>query len=91
MVKGIGPVYASRLIGGSGTAGFDVIEQAPERLREIDGIGAERASKITFGWADRKVIREIMVFLHARGVSTTRAGSNLQDLWAIFWLPTSAR
>ena len=52
---------------------FEVIEQSPARLREIDGIGEKRAKKITSGWADQKVIREIMVFLHAHGVSTSRA------------------
>jgi exodeoxyribonuclease V alpha subunit len=42
-------------------------------LREIGGIGEKRARKITAGWADQKVIRDIMVFLHAHGVSTSRA------------------
>ena len=73
MVKGIGPVYASRLVEAFGTAVFEVIEQSPARLQEIDGIGKKRANKITSGWADQKVIREIMVFLHAHGVSTSRA------------------
>ena len=73
MVKGIGPVYASRLVEAFGTGVFDVIEQSPLRLREIDGIGRKRAHRITAGWADQKVIREIMVFLHAHGVSTSRA------------------
>jgi exodeoxyribonuclease V alpha subunit len=73
MVKGIGPVYASRLVKAFGAQVFAVIEQTPERLREVDGIGAVRARKITSGWADQKVIREIMVFLHAHGVSTSRA------------------
>jgi exodeoxyribonuclease V alpha subunit len=73
MVKGIGPVYAGRLVGAFGTAVFDIIEQTPARLLEIEGIGKKRAKKITAGWADQKVIREIMVFLHAHGVSTSRA------------------
>jgi exodeoxyribonuclease V alpha subunit len=73
MVKGIGPVYASRLVEAFGTKVFDTIERTPERLREIDGIGEIRARKITSGWADQKVIREIMVFLHGHGVSTSRA------------------
>jgi len=73
MVKGIGPVYASRPASAFGTGVFDVIEQTPERLREIDGVGEKRARKITSGWADQKVTREIMVFLHAHGVSTSRA------------------
>jgi exodeoxyribonuclease V alpha subunit len=73
MVKGIGPVYAGRLVKAFGAAVFDTIEQTPERLREVDGIGDIRAKKITSGWADQKVIREIMVFLHGNGVSTSRA------------------
>lgn len=73
MVKGIGPIYAGRLVKAFGAGVFDVIEQSPARLREIDGIGEVRAKKITSGWADQKIIREIMVFLHAHGVSTSRA------------------
>jgi exodeoxyribonuclease V alpha subunit len=73
MVKGIGPVYAGRLVKAFGAAVFDVIEQTPARLREVEGIGEIRARKITSGWADQKIIREIMVFLHGNGVSTSRA------------------
>ena len=39
MVKGIGPVYAKRLVQAFGEGVFELIEQAPERLREVDGIG----------------------------------------------------
>jgi len=73
MVKGIGPVYAGKLVKAFGAGVFDVVEQTPARLREIDGIGEIRARKIVTGWADQKVIREIMVFLHGHGVSTSRA------------------
>lgn len=73
MVKGIGPIYAGKLVGAFGVSVFDVIEQSPQRLREIQGIGEIRAKKITSGWADQKIIRNIMVFLHAHGVSTSRA------------------
>ena len=73
MVKGIGPVYAGRLVKAFGTDVFDVIDLSPARLEEIDGIGKKRAQKITSSWADQRIIREIMVFLHAHGVSTSRA------------------
>jgi exodeoxyribonuclease V alpha subunit len=53
---------------------FDIIEQTPERLREVEGSGAIYARKITSGWADQKIIREIMVFLHGNGVSTSSGG-----------------
>src|SRR6188472_1717208 len=73
MIRGIGPVYARRMVRMFGQDVFDVIEASPERLREIGGIGPMRAKKITSAWADQKVIREIMVFLHAHAVGTARA------------------
>ena len=73
MIKGIGPIYGERLVRAFGEAVFDVIEQQPERLREVEGIGPKRAERIVAGWADQKVIREIMIFLHSHGVSTSRS------------------
>jgi exodeoxyribonuclease V alpha subunit len=73
MIRGIGPIYAKRLVRAFGEAVFDVIEDQPERLRQVDGIGPKRAERIIAEWADQKVIREIMIFLHSHGVSTSRA------------------
>src|SRR3954447_5108783 len=73
MVKGIGPVYAGRLVRAFGEGVFDVVEGEPDRLREVDGIGPKRMARIVRGWADQKVVREIMLFLHAHGVGTSRA------------------
>ena len=39
----------------------------------MPGIGPQRAARIVAGWAEQKVIREIMLFLHANGVGTSRA------------------
>ena len=52
---------------------FDVIEAEPEQLRQVDGIGPIRAARITTAWAEQKVVRKIMVFLHSHGVGTARA------------------
>jgi exodeoxyribonuclease V alpha subunit len=73
LIKGIGPHFAKRLVAAFGEAVFDVIEKAPRRLLEVDGIGATRLARITAGWADQKAIREIMVFLQSHGVGTARA------------------
>jgi exodeoxyribonuclease V alpha subunit len=73
MIRGIGPVYAKRMVKMFGKDVFDLIEMEPEKLREVEGIGPKRADKITSAWADQKVIREIMVFLHSHGVGTARA------------------
>ena len=73
MIRGIGPVYGKRLVQAFGEAVFDVIEEQPERLQKVEGIGPKRAERIVAGWADQKVIREIMIFLHSHGVSTSRS------------------
>jgi exodeoxyribonuclease V alpha subunit len=73
MIRGIGPVYAKKLVRAFGEAVFDVIEQEPGRLREVTGIGPKRAERIIAGWAEQKIIREIMLFLHGNGVGTSRA------------------
>src|SRR3970040_842513 len=73
MIRGIGPVYAKKLVRAFGEKVFDVIEAEPERLREVTGISPVRAKRITDAWAEQKVVREIMVFLHENGVGTARA------------------
>ena len=73
MVKGIGPHFAKRLVKAFGKDVFEIIEQNPERLLELDGIGKKRREKITSAWSEQKVIREIMVFLQSHGVGTARA------------------
>ena len=73
MIRGVGPVYAKKLVGAFADKVFDVIELSPERLREVPGIGPKRSTRITAAWAEQKVVREIMVFLHSHGVGTARA------------------
>jgi exodeoxyribonuclease V alpha subunit len=73
MIRGIGPVFAKKLLRAFGDKVFDVIEAEPGRLRDVDGIGPVRANRIVVGWAEQKVVREIMVFLHSHGVGSARA------------------
>jgi exodeoxyribonuclease V alpha subunit len=73
MIRGVGPVYAKKLVRAFGEKVFDVIEATPDRLREVNGIGPVRAASILASWAEQKAVREIMVFLHSHGVGTARA------------------
>ena len=73
MIRGVGPVYAKKLVRAFGDKVFDIIETTPDRLREVDGIGPVRAANILAAWAEQKAVREIMVFLHSHGVGTARA------------------
>jgi exodeoxyribonuclease V alpha subunit len=44
MIRGVGPVYAKKLVRAFGDKVFDVIEATPDRLREVDGIGPVRVA-----------------------------------------------
>ena len=72
-VRGIGPAYAERLVATFGNNVFDIIDLEPQRLREVNGIGEERAAAIIDAWQEQRAIREIMVFLHSNGVTTAKA------------------
>ena len=73
MIRGIGPVYAKKMVKAFGEKVFDIIEAEPDRLREVTGIGAVRAKRITDATTEQKIVREIMVFLHSNGVGTALA------------------
>ena len=73
MIRGVGPVYAKKLVSAFGDKVFDIIEAAPHQLQEVEGIGRVRAASILAAWAEQKAVREIMVFLHSHGVGTARA------------------
>ena len=73
LIKGIGAHFAKRLVSAFGDKVFEVIENKPNLLSTVEGIGKIRAQSICSNWQDQKIIREIMVFLQSHGVGTTRA------------------
>ena len=73
LVKGIGPILAKKLVGQFGTEVLNVIEYRSPELQRVDGIGLKRREPIKRAWREAKQVREIMLFLHGRGVSTSRA------------------
>src|ERR1700682_2901482 len=50
MIRGIGPVYAKKLLRAFGEKVFDVIEAEHDRRREGGGMGPVRASRIIAAW-----------------------------------------
>src|SRR5437773_1904831 len=73
LVKGIGPVFAQRIVAHFGLDTLRVIEEEPGRLIEVPGLGPKRTAKITTAWEEQKAIKEVMVFLQGVGVSTSLA------------------
>ena len=73
LVRGIGPKFASRIVKEFGSDTLNVIEDDPERLLQVPGIGKVRVERIRKSWQEQKEIRNIMLFLQSHNVSTGHA------------------
>jgi exodeoxyribonuclease V alpha subunit len=73
LIKGIGPVYAKRIVKVFGDKTLDVIEEDVNLLLEVEGIGKKRIEMIGKAWQEQKEIRQVMIFLQSHGISSTFA------------------
>ena len=73
MIKGIGPVTAKRIVAQFGDKTLEIIERAPQRLREVPGLGPKRAEQIIQAWDEQREIHDVMVFLQSHDVATGHA------------------
>lgn len=71
-IRGVGPSTASLMYVHFRDEVFDVLDQTPERLRELPGIGVARAKMIAESWNAQKQLRELMLFLTETGIGLTR-------------------
>lgn len=69
LIKGIGPVFAERIVEMFGQQTLDVIDKRPDDLLEVEGIGDIRLKKIKACWHEQRSIRDVMIFLQDKGVS----------------------
>lgn len=73
LIKGVGPKFAKRIVGKFGKDTLDVIEENPDSLIEVEGIGKVRVERIKNSWKEQKEIKNIMLFLQSNEVSTSHA------------------
>jgi exodeoxyribonuclease V alpha subunit len=73
LIKGIGPVTAKRIVRRFKLETLRIIEEDPQRLREVLGVGKHRATLIQQAWEEQKAIKEVMIFLQSHNVSTSHA------------------
>jgi len=73
LVKGIGKKYAEKIVDHFGLETLTIIDQFSTRLREVPGIGQERASGIRAAWVEQKAVRDIMIFLQSYGITPGQA------------------
>lgn len=70
LIKGIGPIYAKKIVQTFGTDTFNVLDNEPERLSEVYGIGRKRAAEIIESWTKQQSVRNLMIFLKHYNIST---------------------
>lgn len=73
LIKGIGPTMAHRIVREFGKDTFWVLENNPDMLLQVHGIGRDRMKKIKDSWLKQKDVKEIMIFLQGCGVSAAYA------------------
>jgi exodeoxyribonuclease V alpha subunit len=70
MVRGVGKVMAERIVNRFGAETLAVIDEHPEKLHEVLGIGRKRVDSINKAWAEQRAIKDVMIFLHGHGIPT---------------------
>ncbi|KXG74880.1 ATP-dependent RecD-like DNA helicase [Thermotalea metallivorans] len=73
LIKGIGPVYAKKIVKQFQKDTLRIIEEEPDKLIQVDGIGKKRVEMIKKAWQEQKEIKNVMLFLQSNGVSTAYA------------------
>lgn len=73
LIKGVGAVYGKKIVDYFKEETLEVLENSPERLLEIDGIGEKKYEQIIASYASQREIKDVMIFLQSHGVSSTYA------------------
>lgn len=73
LIKGIGPVLAKNIIHRFGEETLDVLSKNPDKLKDVEGIGAVKFNEIKKAWKEHEGIRELIIFLQEHNISTTMA------------------
>lgn len=69
LIAGIGAKYAARIVETFGLDTLKVLDETPERLREVAGLGERRVNALAESWTEQRRTREVMLFLQSHGAS----------------------
>ena len=73
LIKGIGPVYAKKIVTVFGKDTIKVLDETPERLAEVPGLGTKRIEMVINSWSEHRAINRIMLFLQSHNVTISLA------------------
>jgi exodeoxyribonuclease V alpha subunit len=70
LIKGVGPVFARRIVKHFGKDTLEVFDTDIERLMEVPGIAKKKLKTIVCAWEEHKDIKDVMLFLQSYDIST---------------------
>ncbi|MDY6906197.1 MAG: ATP-dependent RecD-like DNA helicase [Thermodesulfobacteriota bacterium] len=73
LIRGVGASMAGKITAHFGEETFDVLDTAPHRLMEVDGIGEAKAGMIRNAWHEHRTVRSLMLFLQEKGVDAAHS------------------
>ncbi len=73
LIPGIGPAIAKRIVAAFGMGSLSMLDNEPERLRLIPGIGERRIQEVKKAWASQRAISNVMMLLQTHGASPALA------------------
>lgn len=73
LIRGIGPSTAKLIVRHFGMDAMNVLDEHPERLTEVSGIGPKKAAMILESFAEQMSVRRVMLFLQNYGLSPNLA------------------
>lgn len=73
LIKGVGEEMASRIVKAFGTDTIRVLDEEPERLLKVRGVGKKSLARIRTSWAEHRGIRDLLLFLQPHGITPAYA------------------
>lgn len=68
LIPGIGPGFAKRIVGSFGLETLSILDNQPERLREVSGLGEQRKNDLIQAWKDQRGLGQLSMLLHTHGL-----------------------
>jgi exodeoxyribonuclease V alpha subunit len=68
LIRGLGPVMAARLVEHFGSEVLEILDNNPEQLLQVEGIGPKKLESIRVSWAAQHQIRGLMLFLQTHEI-----------------------
>ncbi len=73
LIRGVGPITAKKIVEHFGKDTLDVLEYTPQKLSEVSGISAKKATEIGFSFKEHREVQNTIMFLQNFNITTNMA------------------